>query len=434
VTADRPGRSGTPGPRERWFNLQVSPTSESSTADAPARDLRSLRRYTFVTVIGSGPLALFIGAPFLLASEMDGDAMPLAAGALTASVALCTAALALHWHGRDRWRRRVLWSAALLLFALGVAAEARSTAIGPAWAAPAGLLVAEVALWARPGRRARALTIGMAAAAVAAVGLGSAGLMTAEAVVMTVFLIPAVAGGIVCQLWHYQVARELEKARGLAGELAVAQERLRFAAELHDVQGGNLTVITLKAQVARRLMEADPERAAAEVQSIEELARHTLKDMRAVVGGYRKVALAEEIDAAARTLKSAGVEATVPDAVPPLDEDTEKLLGLLVREATTNLIRHAEPTTANVSIVEVDAAITVTVTNDGAPKSEHEAGNGLSMLAGRFGEAGGGVEHVHEEDRFVVRGTLPKPTAPKRAPLRPRLRAGRPVRVKRPAP
>lgn len=417
----------------------MAPTRETSTA--PTRELRRLRRYTFVTVIGMGPVALLMAALFLVASEMDADALPLAAGALTASIALCTAALALHWHGRGPWRRRVLWGAALLLLVLGAAAEARSTPIGSAWSGPAGLLVAEAALWARPGRRARALAAGTAAAAAATAGLAWAGLITPQAVVMTVVMVPSIAGGIVCQLWHYQVARELEKARGLAGELAVAEERLRFAAELHDVQGGNLTVITLKAQVAGRLMDADPERAAAEVRSIEELARETLKDMRAVVGGYRKVGLAEEIDAAARTLKSAGVAATVPDAVPSLDEDTERLLGLLVREATTNLIRHAEPTAANVSIVEVDAAVTVTVVNDGAPEPEHEAGNGLSMLAGRFGDAGGGVEHHREEGRFVVKGTLPKPSAAapvprRRVPPQPRRRAGRlgGIRVKRTAP
>ncbi len=405
------------------------------------RDLRRLRRYTFVSVIGSGPVTLFLAATFLAASDIPADALPLAAGAVTVSVVLCTAALALHWHGQSRWRRRILWGIAVLMLVLGVAAEARSTPIGDAWAAPAGLLVAEAALWARPGRRARALIVGMLAVTAAASGLAAAGLMARESVIMTVLLVPSIGGGIVCQLWHYQVARELEKARGIAGELAVAQERLRFAAELHDVQGGNLTVITLKAQVARRLMEADAERAAAEVQAIEDLARDTLKDMRAVVGGYRKVALSDEIDAAARTLKSAGVEATVPDAVPTLDKDTEKLLGLLVREATTNLIRHAEPTSARVSIVEVDAEITVTVTNDGAPKPERAAGNGLSMLAGRFGEAGGNVEHLHEDDRFVVKGTLPKPTAAapaprRRAPLQPRRRAERPAqfRVRRPAP
>ncbi|MCD0442951.1 histidine kinase [Glycomyces sp. A-F 0318] len=412
----------------------MSPTRE--TATAPARDLRRLRRYTYGSVIGSGPLALFMGAAFLAASDMDPGALPLAAGALTASVALCTAALVLHWNGGDLWRRRALWGAALALFLLGAGVEAASTPIGDAWAAPTGLLVAEAALWARPGRRARALMVGVLAATAAAVGLALAGLMTPQAMIMTVFLLPAVAGGIVCQLWHYQVAQEIEKARGLAGELAVAQERLRFAAELHDVQGGNLTVITLKAQMARRFMEERPQLAAAEVQAIEELARETLKDMRAVVGGYRKVGLSEEIDAAARTLKSAGVAATVPDAVPSLDEDAERLLGLLVREATTNLIRHAEPTAADVSIVEVDAAVTVTVTNDGAPKPAHGAGNGLSMLAGRFGEAGGGVEHAHEDGRFTVRGTLPRAAAPaRRLPLQPRRRAGRlaPVRARRSA-
>ncbi|NUQ88562.1 MAG: histidine kinase, partial [Glycomyces artemisiae] len=175
---------------------------------------------------------------------------------------------------------------------------------------------------------------------------------------------------------------------------------------------GHLQAIMLKAQVARRFRDTDPELADAEVQAVEELAREALRDMRAVVGGYRKTALADEIDSAARLLKSAGVEASVPDKAPDLDEDTERLLGLLVREATTNLIRHAEPTSANVSIVEVDAQVTVTVVNDGAPEAA-EGGNGLSMLAKRFDEAGGSVEHALDNGEWTIRGTLPKPVVPR---------------------
>ncbi|THV26548.1 sensor histidine kinase [Glycomyces paridis] len=382
--------------------------------ERPARDLSRLRHYTFFTLIGSGPMALFAAALFLAGARLDGTALPLAAGAATASAAFCTTALALHWHGQGRWRRRIFWGASLAMLVAGAVVEARQSSVGPAWAAPAGLLVAEAALWAAPGKRARALLAGWGAALAAAAVLAQAGLMEREAVFMSVLLVPAIAGGIVCQLWHYQVARELETARGVAAELAVAEERLRFAGELHDVQGGNLQAIALKSQVARRLLEVDADRAAAEMRAVEDLARDALKDTRAVVGGYRKVALADEIDSAARILKSAGVQATVPDAAPRLDEDTERLLGLLVREATTNLIRHAEPTAANVSIVEVDASVTVTVTNNGAPEPVGD-GNGLSMLTERFGEAGGSVEHAHDGDRFVLKGTLPRPQPPVQA-------------------
>ncbi|RRR98661.1 sensor histidine kinase [Glycomyces terrestris] len=391
----------------------------------PGRDLRRLRLYTFFTVIGSGPLALFMAALFL-AGNLNGTAvLPLAAGAFTGSVVFCTASLALQWHGQGPWRRRIFWSASVALLAVGVALEAGTGYLTAAWAGPAGLIAAEgVLLWTRPGRRSAAL----AGATAAAVGLAflaeAAGLTDAPMVVTSVVLVPSVAVGIVCQLWHYRVAQELERARGLAAELAVAEERLRFAAELHDVQGGHLQAIMLKAQVARRFADTDPELAASEVRAVEELAREALRDMRAVVGGYRKTALADEIDSAARLLKSAGVQASVPDAAPQLDEDTERLLGLLVREATTNLIRHAEPTSADVSVVEIDAEVTVTVVNDGA-REPAEGGNGLSMLARRFGEAGGSVEHTLDGDRWTIKGTLPKP-APR--PRRPPQARGRRLR------
>jgi two-component system sensor histidine kinase DesK len=265
-------------------------------------------------------------------------------------------------------------------------------------------------------------------ALLAAVVLAQFGLLADAAVFVTAAGVLAIGPIPVMQLWHYQVAQEREDARRLAADLAVAEERLRFAGELHDIQGGNLQAITLKAQVARRLVAMDPERAEAEMRAVEDLARAAIKDTREVVGGYRKVALSDEIDSAARILKSAGVQATVPDTAPSLDADTEKLLGLLVREATTNLIRHAEPSDAELSIVEVDAEITVTVTNNGAPEPTG-GGNGLTMLTERFTEAGGTVEHAHDGDRFTLKGTVPKPQVPPQA----KRVAGRPERGEAPA-
>jgi two-component system, NarL family, sensor histidine kinase DesK len=405
-----------------WLNLGMPPEPEAS-----ALNLRRLRTYTFFTVIGTGPAVLFLAVLFIAGSDMSDIDMALAGGAATVSVVLCTAALALHWHGQGPLRRKVFWSVSLVMLVLGAAAEARSGTVEGMWAAPAGMLVAEFALWFRPGRRARALLLACAAVLAAVLVFAQLGWFSIGAVVVTVLMVPTVSTAVVCQLWHYQVAQELENARGLAAELAVAEERLRFAGELHDIQGGNLQAITLKAQVARRLVTVDPERAEAEMRAVEELARAALKDAREVVGGYRKVALADEIDSAARILESAGVQATVPDAAPSLDEDTQKLLGLLVREATTNLIRHAEPTAADVSIVEVDAQVTVTVTNNGAP-SPTGHGNGLTMLKDRFTEAGGTVEHVHDGDRFILKGTVPK-AAPQHPQVPPQRRAAKPRRA-----
>jgi two-component system sensor histidine kinase DesK len=247
----------------------VSPQDELS-----ARGLRRLRTYTFFTVIGCGPMVLFMAAMFMVGSGLDGTDLALAAGAVTVSVVLCTSALALYWHGRELWRQRVLWSLSLLVLVLGAIVDARAgvggdVPVGPisdAWAAPAGLLGAAFALWSKPGRRARALIWATAAALVVGAVLAQVGLYSRPSVFILVTLVVAVGVTVVCQLWHYQVAVELEKARGLAAELAVAEERLRFAGELHDIQGGNLQAITLKAQVARRLVAVDPERAEAEMR------------------------------------------------------------------------------------------------------------------------------------------------------------------------
>ncbi len=416
------GRSDRCHTALEWLNLGVPLEDEN-----PTRDLRRLRTYTFFTVIGSGPFALFMAVLLMGNSRLAGNDLALVAGAVTASVVLCTAALALHWHGQGPWRRRLLWGASLLIMVAGVVVEAGTGEIGGEWGAVAGLLAAEFALWPKPGRRARALVAASLVAVLVVVVLAQVGLLATGDVFVALAGVLAIGPIPVMQLWHYQVAQEREDARGLAADLAVAEERLRFAGELHDIQGGNLQAITLKAQVARRLVAVDPERAEAEMRAVEDLARAALKDTREVVGGYRKVALADEIDSAARILKSAGVQATVPDAAPSLDADTEKLLGLLVREATTNLIRHAEPSAAELSIVEVDAAITVTVTNNGAPEPTG-GGNGLTMLTERFTEAGGTVEHVHDGDRFTLKGTVPKPQDPPQA----KPAAGRPQRVGEP--
>ena len=127
--------------------------------------------------------------------------------------------------------------------------------------------------------------------------------------------------------------------------LAAVAERERIARDLHDVLGHTLSVIVLKAELAGRLMERDPERAALEIADVERTARTALADVREAIGGFRLRGLSAEIDQARQTLSSAGVTLTADTRPPLLSAQAETVLALAVREAVTNILRHAEATT-----------------------------------------------------------------------------------------
>ncbi|MET8869591.1 sensor histidine kinase [Nonomuraea sp. NPDC004580] len=192
------------------------------------------------------------------------------------------------------------------------------------------------------------------------------------------------------------VAR-LDAARAEVARLAVENERLRFARDLHDTLGHTLTAITIRSQLAARLAPADPARAAAEMGEVEGAARRALDEMRQTVTGYRAASLAQELEGATRNLAVAGIEVTFTPADRPVPAVAETLLAWSVREAATNVLRHsrarrcritlrADETCAEVEVVDDGRARQST--GDGAPGT----GNGLAGLAERVGAAGGRVE------------------------------------------
>jgi two-component system, NarL family, sensor histidine kinase DesK len=228
-------------------------------------------------------------------------------------------------------------------------------------------------------------------------------------------MLPAVLGGAVAagvasgsvavQVWFWDVAAQVDRARQAENEAAVAGERLRFAAELHDIQGHSLQVIALKSELAARLVGADPSRAVAEMREIEALARQALRDTRDVAHGYRTVSLTTEIANATRVLAAAGVRcATRQDDDPPaLPPATERLLGLVVREATTNVIRHSRAATAEISLTRHDGGVRLLVSNDAPlPPDRVATGGGLAGLAERFAAAGGKLGWQQGDNTFTV--------------------------------
>ncbi|WP_181780538.1 sensor histidine kinase, partial [Pseudonocardia pini] len=139
-----------------------------------------------------------------------------------------------------------------------------------------------------------------------------------------------------------RVNSQLREAREELARLAVTEERERIARDLHDVLGHSLTTITVKAALARRLLESgEGERAAAEVADVERLGRQALADVRSTVAANRVASLAAEIAGMREALRAAGIEADLPAAVDDVPEDRRQVFAYVLREGVTNVIRHS---------------------------------------------------------------------------------------------
>ena len=211
--------------------------------------------------------------------------------------------------------------------------------------------------------------------------------------------------------WVLQVVLRLDHARQVAAELAVARERLRFATDLHDIQGHNLQVIALKSELAERLLDDEPERAAAEIADIRVIARTALDDTRAVVNDYRTVTVAVEARNAASVLRSAGIHCEVRIDAAGLPADIGAVFAVAIREAATNVLRHSGATGASIDLGQSGAGgYRLTVSNDGA-REPRGTGTGLAGLARRVEAVDGTVRASRAGTTFTLVVDVPSPTA-----------------------
>jgi two-component system sensor histidine kinase DesK len=185
------------------------------------------------------------------------------------------------------------------------------------------------------------------------------------------------------QLFHRNV--ELMRARDENAELAVTAERSRFARDLHDILGHSLTVITVKAELAGRLLDVDPERARTEIADLERLSRDALADVRRAVEGYRDLTLPGELARAREALAAADIEADLPNSTDEVPSELRELFAWTVREGVTNVIRHSRAAHCTVRL----AASGVAVRDDGVgPPPAPRAGHGLEGLRERASAVG----------------------------------------------
>jgi two-component system sensor histidine kinase DesK len=213
----------------------------------------------------------------------------------------------------------------------------------------------------------------------------------------------------VAQVWIWDVTLRLDQARANAAENAVLRERLRFAGDLHDIQGHQLQAIALKAQLAERLVGVDDEAARRHARDAHALALDALAETRELVQGYRRVGLATELANAVGILKAAGVDAEVagtPEAVPVA---LQPLFGSLVREGATNLLRHTRAQRCEIAVARDGDDVVVRVADDGVARETSDGdGSGVAGLRERFAAVGGRVEAVPlAAGGFVLSGRAP---------------------------
>jgi two-component system sensor histidine kinase DesK len=207
--------------------------------------------------------------------------------------------------------------------------------------------------------------------------------------------------------------RELRAAREEITRLAVAEERLRFARDLHDLLGHSLSSITLKSELAGRLQPVAPDKAAAEVRDIEGVARNALREVREAVAGYRQPTLDEELASAQQILEAAGIACQIERSVGVLPNDVDAVLAWTVREGTTNVIRHSHAKHCEIHLMQESEEIHAEISDDGVGfSSEGDEtninGSGLSGLAERVAASSGKFEaKTPSGGGFSLRVSLP---------------------------
>jgi len=223
-----------------------------------------------------------------------------------------------------------------------------------------------------------------------------------------------------------QLVMELHAMRAEMAQMAVTQERLRFARDLHDLLGYSLSSITLKSELTYRLVPKQPQRAQSELAGILEISRQALADVRAVANSYRAMSLAREAAAAQAMLNEAEIETTVDIGCGPLSPALDTVLATTLREGVTNALRHSKVQRCRIEASEQDGEILLELANDGVvgrgrSVSARKGGSGLENLAARVAAFDGTLSAGVAQDGWfrlavrVPRAPMPHRTVPDRS-------------------
>ncbi|MEL7450846.1 MAG: sensor histidine kinase [Pseudomonadota bacterium] len=184
--------------------------------------------------------------------------------------------------------------------------------------------------------------------------------------------------------------RRLERSRELERQRATLAERERIAHDLHDILGHTLTMVAVKSDLAGKLIDRDPERARNEIADVGNAARNALKDIRAAVYDMTATTVETELVMARRALEAAGVSLEVQNHLPPISPPVGKALGLTIREAVTNIVRHADADAARIEIDQQGELLRLVVADNGSGGREDASeGAGLAGVRKRIASLGG---------------------------------------------
>ncbi|MFI7633398.1 sensor histidine kinase [Nonomuraea sp. NPDC049400] len=224
--------------------------------------------------------------------------------------------------------------------------------------------------------------------------------------IVTQGLLTAISvGGVLANLWLWEVAKEAYEGQEARSRLAVSEERLRFARDLNALLGQSLTDIAARTENASRTLPADAGAAAEEMFAVRDLARQSLREVRSVVQSYRAVDLDEMLASVRAVLEAADVRCTVHAETGTLAPEARTLLAAVVREGATNVLKHSKAERCTITIEDG----VLEMSNDGlsGPAGEHMP-NGLAGLAQRVRAAGGILEaSPTHEGRYLLRAAVP---------------------------
>jgi two-component system, NarL family, sensor histidine kinase DesK len=200
--------------------------------------------------------------------------------------------------------------------------------------------------------------------------------------------LPMSAAVVYGAAWMVRGASELLAARTELAELAIAEERLRISRDLHDLVGQNLSAVSLRGDLALRLLDTDPRAAEAEIANLTATAREALHDVLNVTGDSGRADLRTEADGATALLAAAGIDATVDLRLAGLAPVARNVFAWALREGVTNVLRHSDATECAITLTRTPAgAVQLEIVNDGvqdaAAGSGTAQGNGLIGLAER---------------------------------------------------
>jgi two-component system, NarL family, sensor histidine kinase DesK len=408
-----PGRMAKAG----WLSTATLRSSDSISGQVAANIGASTRTLSAADELHGGPrlaraILLTVLCGFLAVQVIDILTSPIESQGYTLAVGLTSICVVFVLQVFNSSAGAAQWSMGRrlgMLLAQAIVTYVPLLVLGKEWAGMAGFLAGSILLLV-PGWAAWVLfTAVVTSMLVGPLLLGLGAYSVAYLTVATLDIGLVVFGlSRLSSVIRYAHAKRAELA-----QLAVLNERMRFARDLHDLLGYSLSAITLKAELTRRLVSSNPSRARDELAELLDIARQALADVRLVASGYRNISLAKEAASVASLLSTAGITAKVEINCGPLDEKVDTVLATVLREAVTNMLRHSSAQNCSIEADLAGETVYLRMTNDGVPRSAASGrhGGGLENLTTRLAAVGGKLTATSRDGHFDLLAEVAIPAA-----------------------